>query len=34
MGFSRSDLNRVVSIVTANQALLLESWNEFFSDEE
>ena len=33
-GFSRSDLNKLVSIVTANQALLLESWNEFFTDEE
>ena len=33
-GFSRSELNKVVNVVTSNQALPLESWNEFFSDEE
>ena len=33
-GFSRSELNELIGIVTRNQELLLESWNEFFSDEE
>ena len=33
-GFSRSELNEVVKIVTANLTQLLERWNEFFSDEE
>lgn len=33
-GFSRTELGKLVDIVTTNQDLLLEGWNEFFSDEE
>ena len=33
-GFTRTELNGLVSIVTMNQARLSGSWNEFFSDEE
>lgn len=33
-GFPRRELNQVLEIVQANEAMLMESWNEFFSDDE
>jgi hypothetical protein len=30
-GFGRTELNRIATLVTENQALLLERWYEFFS---
>lgn len=33
-GFSRTEIGKLVDIVTANQDLLLERWNEFFTDDE
>ena len=33
-GFSRAELGKVVDIVTTNHDLLMEGWDEFFSDEE
>jgi len=31
-GFSRSEINRVVSLVTAHQDILLRSWHDYFAD--
>lgn len=31
-GFRRSELNRILSIITEHQNELLETWNDYFSD--
>ncbi|RIK31835.1 MAG: DUF4160 domain-containing protein [Anaerolineae bacterium] len=30
--FNRSELNRIQKIIQANQAMLLEKWDDYFSD--
>lgn len=31
-GFSRSEINRILSVVNENRIALMEAWNEYFSD--
>ena len=33
-GFSRTELNRILRILDQEETLLLEKWNEYFSENE